>query len=371
MPELALEVATDAGQGCRCMLSLFRACFGAAGGRRSQQTSPPHLPSCSLPLLLAPSPHFLQTTALSWPSRWACWTLPWSWRGRAVRACAVHSVVLLPPRCSNRVCSNPSPRLTPRFPLHTSPSARPPPPSCRKRGQVAPAGRAGAGQRPAGRGAAVLHAGQGPGRPAAPLLEPRRCRRHGLAGCHGGCAMAALCAALLLLHAAAASAALLCSACRSLSPCPTLPGFCLHPAPAAAEAAGKQNIAFLCHLLLGRLDACIDLLLSCGRLPEAAFFARTYVPSRMSEVRERSACVSERLSRPPAVRASAGGSCSRRLSSSPLPLPPCPSFTAGGQAVAGRPGQDQPQGGREPGQSGREPAVLPLCCLLPPDSETP
>ncbi|KAI7838750.1 hypothetical protein COHA_007543 [Chlorella ohadii] len=51
-----------------------------------------------------------------------------------------------------------------------------------------------------------------------------------------------------------------------------------------AEAAGKQNIAFICHFLLGRLDACIDLLISCGRLPEAAFFARTYAPSRMTEV---------------------------------------------------------------------------------------
>ena len=31
-------------------------------------------------------------------------------------------------------------------------------------------------------------------------------------------------------------------------------------------------------------DACIDLLIGCGRLPEAAFFARTYAPSRMTEV---------------------------------------------------------------------------------------
>ena len=51
-----------------------------------------------------------------------------------------------------------------------------------------------------------------------------------------------------------------------------------------AEAAGKQNIAFICHFLLGRLDACVDLLVGCGRLPEAAFFARTYAPSRMTEV---------------------------------------------------------------------------------------
>ncbi|KAI3425793.1 hypothetical protein D9Q98_007768 [Chlorella vulgaris] len=53
---------------------------------------------------------------------------------------------------------------------------------------------------------------------------------------------------------------------------------------ALAEAAGKQNIAFICHFLLGRLDECVDLLVSCGRLPEAAFFARTYAPSRMTDV---------------------------------------------------------------------------------------
>ncbi|KAL4457362.1 hypothetical protein ABPG75_012227 [Micractinium tetrahymenae] len=53
---------------------------------------------------------------------------------------------------------------------------------------------------------------------------------------------------------------------------------------AMAEAAGKQNIAFVCQFLLGRLDECIDLLVGCGRLPEAAFFARTYAPSRMTEV---------------------------------------------------------------------------------------
>lgn len=53
---------------------------------------------------------------------------------------------------------------------------------------------------------------------------------------------------------------------------------------AAAEGGGKQNIAFLCKFLLADIDGCIDLLSSCGRLPEAAFFARTYKPSRMSDV---------------------------------------------------------------------------------------
>lgn len=51
----------------------------------------------------------------------------------------------------------------------------------------------------------------------------------------------------------------------------------------AAEARGKHNVTFLCHYLQGKTDACIDLLLSCGRVPEAALFARTYRPSRVSE----------------------------------------------------------------------------------------
>lgn len=47
---------------------------------------------------------------------------------------------------------------------------------------------------------------------------------------------------------------------------------------------GKQNVAFLGLFLLGQLDQCIDLLISSGRTPEAAFFARTYMPSRVTEV---------------------------------------------------------------------------------------
>lgn len=53
---------------------------------------------------------------------------------------------------------------------------------------------------------------------------------------------------------------------------------------ATAKDDGKQNIAFACRLLLGDVDGCIDLLVECGRLPEAAFFARTYKPSRMTEI---------------------------------------------------------------------------------------
>ena len=51
-----------------------------------------------------------------------------------------------------------------------------------------------------------------------------------------------------------------------------------------SKEQGKQNVAFLGLFLLGQLDECVDLLVSSGRTSEAAFFARTYVPSRMSEV---------------------------------------------------------------------------------------
>ena len=51
-----------------------------------------------------------------------------------------------------------------------------------------------------------------------------------------------------------------------------------------ASNKDKHNIAFICKLITGDLDGCIDLLEQCGRLPEAAFFARTYKPSRATEM---------------------------------------------------------------------------------------
>jgi coatomer subunit beta' len=51
-----------------------------------------------------------------------------------------------------------------------------------------------------------------------------------------------------------------------------------------ARAAGKHNVAFLCLFLLSDLDGCIQLLCETGRVPEAAFMARTYLPSKASEV---------------------------------------------------------------------------------------
>lgn len=45
---------------------------------------------------------------------------------------------------------------------------------------------------------------------------------------------------------------------------------------------GQHNIAFMAHLLLGRLEEALGVLVDTGRLPEAAFFARTYLPSEVS-----------------------------------------------------------------------------------------
>lgn len=53
-----------------------------------------------------------------------------------------------------------------------------------------------------------------------------------------------------------------------------------------SEAAGKHNVAFLSEFLLGDLDRCLDILIETDRIPEAAFFARTYMPSRVQEVVE-------------------------------------------------------------------------------------
>jgi len=41
-----------------------------------------------------------------------------------------------------------------------------------------------------------------------------------------------------------------------------------------AKTNGKNNIAFVCFMLLGKLEKCLDLLIETDRIPEAAFFAR-------------------------------------------------------------------------------------------------
>ncbi|XP_050414492.1 coatomer subunit beta' isoform X1 [Patella vulgata] len=51
-----------------------------------------------------------------------------------------------------------------------------------------------------------------------------------------------------------------------------------------AEKAGQNNVAFLSYFTMGRLEECLEVLIKTGRLPEAAFFARTYLPSQISRV---------------------------------------------------------------------------------------
>lgn len=52
----------------------------------------------------------------------------------------------------------------------------------------------------------------------------------------------------------------------------------------AASASGQNNVAFLSNFILGRCEECLETLINTGRLPEAAFFARTYLPSQISRV---------------------------------------------------------------------------------------
>jgi len=53
---------------------------------------------------------------------------------------------------------------------------------------------------------------------------------------------------------------------------------------ALAADQGKNNVSFMCYFLLGNIEACIDLLCSINRIPEAAFLARTYAPSHVSRI---------------------------------------------------------------------------------------
>lgn len=51
-----------------------------------------------------------------------------------------------------------------------------------------------------------------------------------------------------------------------------------------AESSGKNNVAFLSYFITGQKEKCLELLASTGRLPEAAFFARTYLPSEVPRI---------------------------------------------------------------------------------------
>jgi len=49
-----------------------------------------------------------------------------------------------------------------------------------------------------------------------------------------------------------------------------------------SQESGQNNVSFLSYFMLGELEKCLELLISTGRLPEAAFFTRTYLPSQTS-----------------------------------------------------------------------------------------
>ncbi|XP_020244249.1 coatomer subunit beta'-1-like isoform X2 [Asparagus officinalis] len=51
-----------------------------------------------------------------------------------------------------------------------------------------------------------------------------------------------------------------------------------------AKEQGKNNVAFLCLFLLGKLEDCLQLLVDSNRIPEAALMARSYLPSKVSEI---------------------------------------------------------------------------------------
>lgn len=52
----------------------------------------------------------------------------------------------------------------------------------------------------------------------------------------------------------------------------------------SSKSKGQNNISFLSYFVLGKLDECLELLIATNRLPEAAFFARTYLPSQINRI---------------------------------------------------------------------------------------
>lgn len=51
-----------------------------------------------------------------------------------------------------------------------------------------------------------------------------------------------------------------------------------------AREHGKNNVAFICLFVLGKLEDCIQLLVESNRIPEAALMARAYLPSKVSDI---------------------------------------------------------------------------------------
>ncbi|KAG8182401.1 hypothetical protein JTE90_018292 [Oedothorax gibbosus] len=54
----------------------------------------------------------------------------------------------------------------------------------------------------------------------------------------------------------------------------------------SAEAGSINNIAFVSYFLLGKKEKALNMLVQSKRLPEAAFFARTYLPSHVPRITE-------------------------------------------------------------------------------------
>lgn len=52
----------------------------------------------------------------------------------------------------------------------------------------------------------------------------------------------------------------------------------------SAEAKGINNVAFLSYFILGDTEKALQVLIDTNRLPEAAFYARTYLPSQVSRI---------------------------------------------------------------------------------------
>lgn len=66
----------------------------------------------------------------------------------------------------------------------------------------------------------------------------------------------------------------------------------------ATASTNKHNITFLAHFMLADLNKCLEILISTDRLPEAAFFARSYLPDQISRVvklwREKLSAINEK-----------------------------------------------------------------------------
>jgi coatomer subunit beta' len=54
----------------------------------------------------------------------------------------------------------------------------------------------------------------------------------------------------------------------------------------SSQDTGKNNVSFLSFFILGDLEKCLEILIESNRIPEAAFFARTYLPSQVPRIVE-------------------------------------------------------------------------------------